>query len=89
VTSFVHVDDAASAAAAALAWPSGSVNVCDDEPAPGTAWVPVFCAAVGAPAPPVDASPRPPWARGASNVRVRGALGWEPGYASWRSGLGA
>jgi nucleoside-diphosphate-sugar epimerase len=89
VTSFVHVDDAASAAAAALAWPSGSVNVCDDEPAPGTAWVPVFCAAVGAPAPPVDTSARPPWARGASNARVRGALGWEPRYASWRSGLGA
>ena len=89
VTSFVHVDDAASAAAAALTWPSGIVNVCDDEPAPGTAWVPVFCAAVGAPAPPADASARPPWARGASNGRARSELGWAPRYASWRTGLGA
>ncbi|HKE78379.1 MAG TPA: NAD(P)-dependent oxidoreductase [Solirubrobacteraceae bacterium] len=89
VTSFVHVDDAANAAVAALAWPSGNVNVCDDEPAAGTAWVPVFCAAVGAPAPPADPSARPPWARGASNARARRALGWEPRYPSWRSGLGA
>jgi nucleoside-diphosphate-sugar epimerase len=89
VTSFVHVDDAANAAVAALAWPSGNVNVCDDELAAGTAWVPVFCAAVGAPAPPVDPSGRPPWARGASNGRARRALGWEPRYPSWRPGLGA
>jgi nucleoside-diphosphate-sugar epimerase len=89
VTSFVHVDDAASAAAAALTWPSASVNVCDDEPAPGTAWVPVFCGAVGASEPPRDGSARPPWARGASNARARRELGWEPRYASWRSGLGA
>lgn len=35
VTSFVHVVDAARAAAQALDWPSGAVNICDDEPAPG------------------------------------------------------
>jgi len=50
-TSFVHVDDAAAAAVQALTWPSGPVNICDDEPAAGRQWVPAFCQAVGAPAP--------------------------------------
>ncbi|GAB3896203.1 hypothetical protein GCM10029964_077220 [Kibdelosporangium lantanae] len=49
VSSFVHVDDAADAAVHALTWPSGIVNVCDDEPAAGVDWIPAFCAAVGAP----------------------------------------
>ncbi|MCP9982379.1 NAD-dependent epimerase/dehydratase family protein [Actinomadura madurae] len=31
-TSFVHADDAASAALAALDWPAGAVNIVDDEP---------------------------------------------------------
>lgn len=31
--------------------PVGAVNICDDEPAPGTQWVPAFCAATGTPAP--------------------------------------
>lgn len=35
VTSFVHVADAARATVAALAWPSGPVNIVDDEPAAG------------------------------------------------------
>lgn len=47
VTSFVHVDDAAAAAVSAVTWPSGIVNVCDDDPATGHEWVPIFCAAVG------------------------------------------
>jgi nucleoside-diphosphate-sugar epimerase len=42
VSSFVHVDDAAGAAADALEWPPGAVNVCDDVPAAGREWVPVF-----------------------------------------------
>jgi nucleoside-diphosphate-sugar epimerase len=33
VSSFVHVGDAARAAVAALDWPPGAVNVCDDLPA--------------------------------------------------------
>jgi len=37
-TSFVHVDDAAAAAVQALTWPSGPVNICDDEPAAGRQW---------------------------------------------------
>jgi nucleoside-diphosphate-sugar epimerase len=85
VTSFVHVDDAARAAVDALEWPSGPVNVCDDEPAAARDWVPAFCAAVGAPPPPTRDS-RAPWARGADNRRAR-QLGWTPDHPSWRDGF--
>jgi nucleoside-diphosphate-sugar epimerase len=82
VTSFVHVDDAARAAVDALDWPSGAVNVCDDEPAAAREWVPEFCAAVGAP-PPLMREARAPWARGADNRRAR-ELGWTPDHPTWR-----
>jgi nucleoside-diphosphate-sugar epimerase len=87
VTSFLHVDDAAAAATAALEWPSGAVNVCDDEPAAARDWVPAFCASVGAPAPPVSDAPRRAWARGADNRRARDQLGWRPRHPSWRHGF--
>jgi len=87
VSSFVHVDDAASAAVAALGWPSGPVNVCDDEPAPGHDWVPVFSAAVGAPEPARAEGERTGWARGADNGYARKELDWVPGYPSWREGF--
>lgn len=87
VTSFVHVDDAATAAVAALHGPTGAVNVCDDEPAAGGDWVPAFCAAVGAP-PPRRATTRQAAARGADNHRAR-RLGWTPAYPSWRDGFAA
>ena len=87
VTSLVEVGDAALAAAQALDWPSGAVNVCDDDPAPGIEWVQAFCAAVDAPAPPVAGVGRAPWARGADNARAREELGWTPRYASWRVGF--
>jgi nucleoside-diphosphate-sugar epimerase len=87
VTSFVHVDDAATAAVAALGWPTGAVNVCDDEPAAGRDWVPAFCAAVGTPSPPAATS-RVAGARGADNRRAR-RLGWTPRYPSWRNGFAA
>jgi nucleoside-diphosphate-sugar epimerase len=86
VTSFVHVDDAAAAAVQALDWPSGAVNVCDDEPAAGTDWVPVFCRAVGAPAPAVS-DERADFARGADNAHARRDLGWQPRVPSWRTGF--
>jgi nucleoside-diphosphate-sugar epimerase len=89
VAGFVQVDDAAAAAVAALDWPSGPVNVGDDDPAPGTEWVPAFCRAVGAPAPPVADRPRAGFARGADNSRARRDLGWEPRWRSWRSGFPA
>lgn len=92
VTSFVHVDDAAAAAVAAIGWPPGAVNICDDEPAPGTAWVPAFCQAVGAPVPDAagaagPAADRTAWARGADNRRARSELAWTPSYPSWRQGF--
>ena len=90
VTSFVHVDDAAAAAVQALAWPSGPVNICDDEPAAGRAWVPAFCQAVGAPMPAATGpGAREPWARGADNRHARTHLGWSPRFPSWRQGFPA
>jgi nucleoside-diphosphate-sugar epimerase len=89
VSSFVHVEDAAVAAVDALAWPSGAVNVCDDEPAPGQAWVPAFCRAVGAAPSPASDAPRTPWARGAANRHARRELGWTPRHPSWRDGFRA
>ncbi|GCD97009.1 NAD-dependent epimerase/dehydratase family protein [Embleya hyalina] len=88
VSSFVHVDDAAEAAVAALHWPSGVVNVVDDEPATADAWAPVFARAVGAPPPAtVGDAPRADWARGADNHFARKHLGWSLTHPSWRSGF--
>jgi nucleoside-diphosphate-sugar epimerase len=89
VDSFVHADDAARAAVEALSWPSGAVNVCDDEPAPGGDWVPAFCAAVGAPPPPRADAGRRGWARGADNAHARDDLRWTPRRPSWRDGFTA
>jgi nucleoside-diphosphate-sugar epimerase len=87
VTSFIHVDDAAAAAVAAFDWPSGPVNICDDEPAAASTWLPVFCAAVEAPPPP-RAATRSHGSRGANNHRAR-TRGWLPGVPSWREGFRA
>ena len=99
VFSFLHVDDAASAAVCAVTRGRGVCNVVDDDPAPARDWIPVFAQAVGAPR-----QPRVPrwvarlmaggWAvatltagRGASNARAKTELGWQPRYRSWREGL--
>ncbi len=87
VASFVHIDDAAAAAVAAFDWPSGPVNICDDEPAAARTWVPVFCDAVQAPPPPRTAT-RSPGSRGANNQRAH-SLGWLPAVPSWREGFRA
>ncbi|MGN6697823.1 MAG: NAD-dependent epimerase/dehydratase family protein [Thermomicrobiales bacterium] len=87
VSSFVHVEDAAGAALAALDWPAGAVNIVDDEPAPATVWLPVYAAALGAPAPPT-ATGQDRAARGASNAKARHELGWQPRYPTWRIGFG-
>jgi nucleoside-diphosphate-sugar epimerase len=90
VSSFVHVDDAAGAAADALSWPTGFVNVCDDVPAPAREWVPAFCRAVGVGEPPAaDGGERHGWARGASNELARKSLHWTPAWPSWRDGFAA
>jgi len=90
VSSFVHVEDAAGAAADALGWPTGLVNVCDDVPAAGRDWVPAFCRAVGVASVPVASGrERHGWARGADNGYARKELNWTPAWPSWREGFGA
>lgn len=89
LTSFLHVDDAAAAAVAALDWPTGAVNIVDDHPAAARDWVPAFCASVGAAPPPGSDAPRQPWARGAANRRAREVLGWTPRHPSWQTGFRA
>jgi len=82
LTSFVHVDDAAAAAVQALTWPTGAVNIVDDEPARGRDWAPVFCSAIGEPEPSFTEQSHD-WARGASNMTAR-HLGWVPEHPTWR-----
>jgi nucleoside-diphosphate-sugar epimerase len=86
ITSFLHVEDAARAALLALDWPPGIVNIVDNDPAPGTVWLPVYAATLGAPAPPV-AKGQPRGARGATNRKARQLLNWQPMYPSWREGF--
>jgi nucleoside-diphosphate-sugar epimerase len=87
ITCFVHVDDAAAATVSALDWPDGVYHLVDDEPAPGTAWIPVFAQHLSAPAPAVE-----PLAEGrtlgraVSNAKAR-SRGWKPEYPSWRDGF--
>ena len=100
VWSFIHVDDAATATAAAVeCGRRGIWNVVDDEPAPAREWMPELARVLGA---------RPPrrvprWlgrllageaatvmmteVRGASNAKAKRELGWQPRYPSWRQGF--
>jgi nucleoside-diphosphate-sugar epimerase len=87
VASFLHVTDAAQAAAQALEWPAGVVNIVDDAPAKGTDWAPVYAGLVGAPPPPMQPGAQG-WERGASNDKAR-QLGWRPLYHVWREGFRA
>jgi 2-alkyl-3-oxoalkanoate reductase len=98
--SFLQVEDAASATAAAVERGApGVYNVVDDEPAPYRVWLPVFAEEIGA-KPPRSV---PTWLarliagpaaeamsidlRGASNAKAKRELGWQPRYASWRQGF--
>jgi nucleoside-diphosphate-sugar epimerase len=100
VTSFIHLDDAATATVLALeSNRSGSYNVVDDEPAPASEWLPVMAEALGAPPPPrVTAEQALELAgeavvmmatesRGASNEKAKRELGWTLRYPSWREGF--
>jgi nucleoside-diphosphate-sugar epimerase len=100
ITSFVHIDDAASAAVAALDAPaSGTYNIADDEPAAASEWLPVYANALGAPRPRrvpallaqfVIGHALTVWVttmRGASNRAARSALGWRPARPTWRTGF--
>jgi 2-alkyl-3-oxoalkanoate reductase len=100
VWSFVHIEDAAMATAAAVErGQPGIYNVVDDEPAPVREWLPVLASALGA------KPPRrvPRWlvrlaageaatvmmteVRGASNAKAKRELGWQLRYPSWRLGF--
>jgi nucleoside-diphosphate-sugar epimerase len=100
VWSFVQVEDAAAATAAAVTTGSpGIYNVVDDDPAPVSEWLPALAEAIGA-KPPRRA---PRWMgrllageaavammteqRGASNTKAKRELGWELRYPSWRAGF--
>ena len=89
ITCFVQVEDAVAATVSALDWPDGVYHIVDDEPAPGTAWLPVFAEELGAPAPTVEPIPEGRTVgRAVSNVKAR-SLGWKPEYPSWRDGFKA
>jgi 2-alkyl-3-oxoalkanoate reductase len=101
VWSFVHIEDAAAATAAAVERGGpGIYNVVDDEPAPVREWLPVLASALGA------KPPRrvPRWLvrlvageaaavmmtdvnMGASNAKAKRELGWQLRYPSWRQGF--
>ena len=99
VFSFAHVDDCASATVAALDRGSGIYNVCDDEPAPMSEWLPVYTEALRAKPPrrvPVwlaslvggkIAATMATGMEGASNEKAKRELGWQPKYPSWRQGF--
>lgn len=83
IESFLHIEDTAAPTVAALDWPTGVVNVVDDEPAGPDEWLPVFCRWVGGQTP---VGLGPGTGRGASNAKAR-KLGWVPTYPSWRTGM--
>jgi len=100
VWSFVHIDDAAHATAAAVERGApGIYNIVDDEPAPVSEWLTALARIVGA-KPPFRI---PAWLgrlaigehgvlmmtelRGASNEKARRELGWKPQWTTWRDGF--
>ena len=99
IFSFIHMDDAVSATVAAIERGSGIYNVCDDEPAPMSEWLPAYAAALGAKRPrrvPVwlaglvggkQAVGMATRLEGASNEKAKRELDWRPRYSSWRHGF--
>src|SRR5262245_30901425 len=95
VYSWVHIDDAAAATAAALECPPGAYNIVDETPSPQHVWLTAFARAVGAPAPPriseeealrtsgPDAVYYATRLRGASYEKARRELGFRPRPLEW------
>ena len=99
-SSWVHLDDAASATVLAVEQEAkGVFNIVDDEPAPASEWLPYLAACAGAKRP----MRVPKWlarllagevavtmmteGRGFSNAKAKRELGWELRYPSWRQGF--
>ncbi|MEV4111630.1 NAD(P)-dependent oxidoreductase [Nonomuraea sp. NPDC049695] len=99
-SSWVHLDDAASATVLAVERKArGVFNIVDDEPAPAGQWLPYLAECAGA------KRPRrvPTWlarllagqvavtmmteGRGFSNAKAKRELGWQLRYPSWRQGF--
>jgi len=100
IWSLVHIQDAASATAAAVErGEPGLYNVVDDEPVPVSVLLPELAKTIGAKPP----RHLPRWlgrllagegmtimmteVRGASNAKAKREFGWEPRYPSWRQGF--
>ena len=95
VYSFVHLDDAAAATAAALECPPGAYNIVDGNPSPQHVWLTAFARAAGAPAPPrvseeealrasgPDAVYYATRLRGASHEKARRELEFRPRPLEW------
>ncbi|MFJ9703992.1 NAD-dependent epimerase/dehydratase family protein [Streptomyces sp. NPDC101234] len=101
-SSWIHLDDAASATVLAVEQKArGVFNIVDDEPAPAADWLPYLAECAGAKRP----YRAPVWlarllageqavvimtqGRGFSNAKARRELGWELRYPSWRQGFKA
>jgi nucleoside-diphosphate-sugar epimerase len=99
-TSWVHVDDAASATVLAVEQRAeGVFDIVDDEPAPAREWLPYLAASAGA-KPPLRVPVRLARllagetavlmmmeGRGFSNAKAKRELGWRLRYPSWRQGF--
>jgi nucleoside-diphosphate-sugar epimerase len=99
-SSWVHLDDAASATVLAVEQKAkGVFNIVDGEPAPVREWLPYLAACVGA-KPPMRvpkglarllagevAVTMMTEGRGFSNAKAKRELGWELRYPSWRQGF--
>lgn len=100
VTSWVHLDDAASATVLALDHDGPAIyNIVDDEPAATSEWLPALARALGARPPRhipagivrlitgADVVMGATQSRGASNAKAKRELGWTPRYPTWREGF--
>jgi 2-alkyl-3-oxoalkanoate reductase len=95
VSSFVHIEDAASATIAALECAPGVYNIVDDDPSKQRVWLPAFARACGAPEPlqiteqealatsGADSVYYATRLRGASNEKARHELNFRPRPLEW------
>jgi len=95
VSSFVHIDDAATATVASLTAEPGVYNLVDDDPSPQAVWLPAFAKFVGAPEPAhlseaevsaiagEDVVYYATRLSGASNAKAKSVLGWKPRRLEW------
>jgi len=95
VSSFVHIEDAASATIAALECAPGVYNIVDDNPSKQCVWLPAFARACHAPEPlqiteqeaqatsGADSVYHATCLRGASNEKARHELNFRPRPLEW------